>query len=1184
MVNNSAGEKYFLTDKVAIPYELLDDFNSNSLVIFAGAGVSKSFPSDLPNFEELTEKLGEMADTKFCTEDDSAQFLGELSNFFNVHKHVQTIISNPKSEPNSLHKAIVNLMSSNGNIRIVTTNYDNHFSNAAQQLDIALENKWAAPALPIGSNFSGLVHIHGSIQHGPDDLVVTDKDLGKAYLFDAWAARFLIRMFETYTVVFIGFSHNDPMMRYLGLALSSNRRRYVFIEESDADNEWWKRLNIFPISYPNNAGNHGEVLNAIESWASLTRMGVTEHRVRMVEIAHSDFPLSYADSSYVAQRISLADGIDDFVEATSSLELDAKLAWINWAEDQAIFRSLFNGQFSIGSSWGLAKWFADNYVAEPSLSDRALQTFQRLGMELSEKLFAACTSAVEKLSHVDQTRARRWKAVLASSVSDRSSRNRIQQLLVHQSNDSEHDLFSIFRCLTPRYELRQGISFNHKTDFLPYAEVHFELDEHYLSPVVRKLTSAEYLNKTMLINALENTLLMAYHLMEAWYGDSTFDVLNYSRSAIEDHEQDEYRNSLSPIVDGLRDLAIRSTEIDSTLVDRWLTYERALFRRLAIFLIGNDSVRSSDEKILWILEHNFLFDHQTKHEVFALLKSALPTSSREVREKLLNEASSILNSQNNSNDEELNQYEVVNLLFWIVEITPDWTQATNMLAELRDANPTFEKREHPDFNHWASGASSFALPSIPLQEMLERLRNDPLKLLNEIDSLSDDLISKFNPTRNGALATLKQAISAEPKSGITCLRLPNLKHPHDMKAIDHVAAVLEGWSDAEILFPLDEYLEELRLVTKGFSLPDAVSRLLLSLVSKEKQEISKKDHQVLRSIATDLFKTHFESFKRVPVDEALAIAPLYINSWPGYLANFWIFSISRRWTADKESWTGLNEEELNELSGLLNEGDPTFNATLPAIASHLLFLFSADSEFCKSKVMPYFDQASSQKLAWHPFLHAPRVNSNLLISGFLDITRNFFPSLDHLHGEQVQRNFLEMVFDICSTIPIDDYERQSFLNLTLSSGNGKFAVMFAEVVVSRLHRSVINPVEVWEKWLKTHIQNRLDGIPRTSSNQELEMWAEVVSQMETGISEAIMVLSENTIGIGGGSSMFLKREALTNHGVELLNYFETRIRNSVPDDMKISWVVQSLIRIFSEELGEANVQPLVRAASDRRLL
>ncbi|OMC21142.1 hypothetical protein A5736_00585 [Mycobacterium sp. SP-6446] len=57
---------------------------------------------------------------------------------------------------------------------------------------------YLGPALPMGDDFTGIVYIHGRLDQEHRRLVATDEDFGKAYLNDAWAARFLDRMFAAY--------------------------------------------------------------------------------------------------------------------------------------------------------------------------------------------------------------------------------------------------------------------------------------------------------------------------------------------------------------------------------------------------------------------------------------------------------------------------------------------------------------------------------------------------------------------------------------------------------------------------------------------------------------------------------------------------------------------------------------------------------------------------------------------------------------------------------------------------------------------------------------------------------------------------------------------------------------------------------------------------------------------------
>jgi hypothetical protein len=52
-----------------------------------------------------------------------------------------------------------------------------------------------APFLPPVRRFSGICYLHGSVD-GPNDMVLTDKDIGRAYMDEGWALRFAHSMFQ----------------------------------------------------------------------------------------------------------------------------------------------------------------------------------------------------------------------------------------------------------------------------------------------------------------------------------------------------------------------------------------------------------------------------------------------------------------------------------------------------------------------------------------------------------------------------------------------------------------------------------------------------------------------------------------------------------------------------------------------------------------------------------------------------------------------------------------------------------------------------------------------------------------------------------------------------------------------------------------------------------------------------
>jgi hypothetical protein len=83
---------------VDFPKELVESRATGDLVIFAGAGVSKPEPSNLPDFEELANELA--AETTKREKGESLdRFLGRLDKDLRIHERTQTRLSKPNSRP-----------------------------------------------------------------------------------------------------------------------------------------------------------------------------------------------------------------------------------------------------------------------------------------------------------------------------------------------------------------------------------------------------------------------------------------------------------------------------------------------------------------------------------------------------------------------------------------------------------------------------------------------------------------------------------------------------------------------------------------------------------------------------------------------------------------------------------------------------------------------------------------------------------------------------------------------------------------------------------------------------------------------------------------------------------------------------------------------------------------------------
>ena len=149
---------------VRLPDQIRIALEEGKLVIFAGAGVSLPPPSNLPLFNGLACQICGQPSVPSGKEDQS---LGKLArNGTDVHAAAAKILYHPKTHPTELHKQALRIFGSPDKVRIVTTNFDDHFSAAARSVFRKRAIKeFYAPALPLGEDHPFLHDQHSQL-HG----------------------------------------------------------------------------------------------------------------------------------------------------------------------------------------------------------------------------------------------------------------------------------------------------------------------------------------------------------------------------------------------------------------------------------------------------------------------------------------------------------------------------------------------------------------------------------------------------------------------------------------------------------------------------------------------------------------------------------------------------------------------------------------------------------------------------------------------------------------------------------------------------------------------------------------------------------------------------------------------------------------------------------------------------------
>lgn len=298
----------FITHGPDIPDALLQAHEEGRVVFFCGAGIS--YPADLPGFKGLVEQIYQLTGTTLSdSEIEREAFKREqfdatvdllerrLPGQRMAVRRALAKVLKPKLRrrgATDTQAALLRLARSReGALRLVTTNFDRIFHVAAKRTGQAFQ-AYTAPMLPIPKNsrWDGLVYLHGLLPEKADDtalnrLVVTSGDFGLAYLTERWAARFVSELFRNYIVCFVGYSINDPVLRYMMDALAADRMLGEVTPQAWALGDCepgqerrktieWEAKGVTPILYtvPTGTSDHSALHQTLLAWADTYRDGV----------------------------------------------------------------------------------------------------------------------------------------------------------------------------------------------------------------------------------------------------------------------------------------------------------------------------------------------------------------------------------------------------------------------------------------------------------------------------------------------------------------------------------------------------------------------------------------------------------------------------------------------------------------------------------------------------------------------------------------------------------------------------------------------------------------------------------------------------------------------------------------------------------------------------------------------
>jgi SIR2-like domain len=1101
------------------PQELIDAQRDGELVVFAGSGVSMGPPADYPNFECLATKIA--YGTRYTREKDEPidRFLGRLeAEGVSVQRLTQDLLNSPTSKPNPLHGALIRLFRRSPALRLVTTNFDSHFSTEAKRLLGTETRTFYAPALPVGSRFQGLAYIHGSVDALTERMILTDADFGRAYLTEGWTRRFLLDLYARFVVLFVGYSHDDPVMRYLarGLTSISTHRLYALSEESKKSH--WDFLGITPVMYPlgKEPDEHHTLREAVEAWADRASMGAYEHQGLIRSILSGTPPIvASEEDDYVRSIVEDEDRIHFFTDNAK----DTK--WLLWAEERGLLAPLFSRRTEDTKRVRrLGYWFTRNHVV--GNPEQALGVFMRQERQLlSPGLWRQIASALFGAAVPTPTSLRLWLPILLDQATPEDD-PRLLEHIIENAAQTEH-LSLVLRLLEflirPRLQFSRSFSFldggNNDTgpargEVKIFGSYHGLL--HALDTVLKPNLSevAEDLAR------LSAHSIRTAHDLEVLLGSANFetDRMSLGRSAVEAHPQDDVHYDFHIVIDACRNslewLIHSRREIARAHIKEWISSSVPLLRRMAVHGVRMDKRTSSEQKLKWLMKHNLLDSIGVHHEMFQLLKAAYSTAAKAERKTFLDQARAVSQKRIREHaDEDPGRFlHRLFTLYWWLDDAADGKCAMvrGRLRRLQKGHPEWDISEHPDLTSWSS--AGFREIESPIS--VDDLKSKPIR-----DAVRFLVIYKEEgirgPARGGLLNVLSTAVSQDPDWGMRIAKevLKRRRHHPDIWN-----RLFWGWVEAELAD--ENWNVVLNMIDQTPQLMECahdVTRLLERGIQKKEHPLPYSLLPLAENIAHRLWARETLLTKSQEEDSTDWFTTA-INQTGGDLVMFFLTAVSLRKQHAGGQWEGVPDGLMRQLQMIVDEKSYAADMGRVVLASELSFLDTTIPSWTRTHIIPLLSWEREQThaiQAWHGYLSHGKWHDDYLP----ELLPLYEASFEHLASDlqDQHENFVGHVASICM-FSTEEVARNTWLDKFLQSVSPTTRTEFARATLRLLANMDPNKAaSTWDKWLETYWDRRATGRPLPLDTAEASKMLEWTLHLGSAFPKVVQKIVETKLGL-----------------------------------------------------------------------
>ena len=1056
---------------VEFPEPLLTALRDGRLVVFAGAGVSMAAPAGLPDFRGLAHRISQGTNISIGEEEREDRFLYRLKTAeLEIHPRASKLLQQGNPQPTELHRNILRLYRNADDVRIVTTNFDMLFEQAAIYLYNPQPQSFQAPALPLGHRFQGIVHIHGAVDN-PQEMILTSEDFGRAYLTEAdgWARRFLVDLFANAVTLFVGYSHNDTIMNYLtqSLARHDSNRQYALIGAEIDTPSRWQIMGVQPITFPQeNKGDYSQLDKAIADLAKHFHRGFLDWQREITNIA-TGMPPSDKESADIIDHALSEPRLTRFFTAAAQLP-----GWIDWLDHRNHFSALFADGTLSEQQLILAEWLVRQFaVTHP---DFLFSVIRHHGAKLNPILWNILVGQLKPIEKgtPDPNIPSRWVLFLTINIPTQVDSFALLRMAEVCAETGMFDsLLQVYDAIMAR--INRSLAVGMQRHSPPSYESHAisQLNERCLRPNLHAIAES-------LLARTSTRIEERYLMLKAWNKSDDAWHLDW-RPAIEPHQQNNNDQACDHLIEVARDCLEWLATNQPYVVQQWSEHHIdspvALLRRLAIHTLTIRTDLSANSKITLLLEHCDIHDIVIRHEVFRAARAAYPQCDPEHRKYFVEAILSYRQPLVDELDNELQSaYQHFNWLHWLNEADPNDDITADALAEIRDKYPDLRPREHPDFISYftISDGSLWNKPSPwTVSEMLESTIPEwlPLALAHQSQNPTDIV-------RDELSSNIVEATQQQPSWGIS-LATEMAKNNHWDTPLWN--AVIEGFStdtmDENTLENAVAVLSNANLYkTHGKTL----ARTIYGITKTNYSTINPTTLAMLDEMAKNLWEYAQTEDQEDPDDWMFRA----INHPSGILAQYWVQSIAR--------WHELQPTHPKELScnDALSKimADQQMSGVLARVVftRDLPFLSLVGEDWVERNLIPLLSPDSKEfEAAWDGLSYCGRIypqTAELLRKPSLEAVEH----ISNTNKDGLRHRFVRLYTELLTWFaecPTDEW----IVNI-ISHGSTEIRCLFANNLQHIIRASdESKQKELWNTWLKEYWENRLSSCPVKLDDEEI---------------------------------------------------------------------------------------------------